>query len=374
MRRPAPLQPQQTSPKHPALDYRPPGYFLAIKWGALVVALLAVACALYVGIWFYTAGQLRDGVVAWAEARRAEGVTVGYTRLDIGGFPFALRMRVEAPSLSSPQGKWEAAALTARMRPWSPNRVTVRAPGEHRFTWLDGGGSRTFLGQVQTAAARLQLDGGRVRAADLTIRDFKLSGPGDDANWAVGRATIAATYSPVPGADPDTPTFDLRLRLANLRVPDKIGLPLGPAVEALEINAGLMGSLAGGPIANALTQWRDAGGTIEIRRLNVTHGPLVLNADGTLALDGALQPVGAFTARIEGFFETVDGLKNRGLIRSRDAVTAKMVLGVLARRMKNGRTALTLPISVQDRRLFAGPIPLIDIPEITWKPRVRTGN
>jgi len=88
-----------------------------------------------------------------------------------------------------------------------------------------------------------------------------------------------------------------------------------------------------------------------------------------LALDADLQPIGAFTTRIEGFFETVNALHEKGLIRSQDAVTAKMVLGVLSKRNDAGRISLTVPLTVQERRLYVGPVPLAVIPPVRWQGR-----
>ncbi len=64
----------------------------------------------------------------------------------------------------------------------------------------------------------------------------------------------------------------------------------------------------------------------------------------------------------------MDALRKRGLVRSRDAVTAKLVLGALARTPEGGGPpTLNLAITVQDRTLFAGPVPLARFPAIPWK-------
>jgi len=119
--------------------------------------------------------------------------------------------------------------------------------------------------------------------------------------------------------------------------------------------------------AQALTQWRDAGGTLEANRIQVGYGPLFLQGNGTLALDGDLQLVGAFSARIQGFFQTVDGLRRGGVIRRPDASMAKVVLGMLSKQPKNGGPAtISLPLTLQERALFAGPVRLIKMPEIHW--------
>ena len=55
-------------------------------------------------------------------------------------------------------------------------------------------------------------------------------------------------------------------------------------------------------------------------------------------------------------------------MRRRDAVTAKLVLGALARTPEGGGPpTLNLAITVQDRTLFAGPVALARLPAIDWK-------
>ncbi|MEE1562148.1 MAG: DUF2125 domain-containing protein, partial [Alphaproteobacteria bacterium] len=62
-----------------------------------------------------------------------------------------------------------------------------------------------------------------------------------------------------------------------------------------------------------------------------------------------------------------DALRKQGLIRSVDAITAKVVLGALARRPKDGGPAsLNLAITLQNRTVFAGPVSLLKLPAIDW--------
>jgi hypothetical protein len=97
------------------------------------------------------------------------------------------------------------------------------------------------------------------------------------------------------------------------------------------------------------------------------HGPLKINTNGTLALDGKLQPIGALTANLEGFFETIDALKRLGVVKARNAITAKVVLGVLSRAPSGGGPAiLNLALTAQNRYLYLGPVRLLELPEIKW--------
>ena len=135
----------------------------------------------------------------------------------------------------------------------------------------------------------------------------------------------------------------------------------------LSFKARLIGTIKNGPLEQSLEDWRDGGGTIELEKLRVQHGPLKINTNGTLALDGGLQPIGALTAQLVGFFETIDALKRLGVVKARDAVTAKMVLGVLSRMPEGGGPAiLNLALTAQNRYLYLGPVRLLELPEIKW--------
>ncbi len=371
MRRPDRTDPPPPRPRHPSLDYRPPTYLRVLRWATLAVGLTAGLGALYVAFWFFMADQVRDGITAWAEVRRVEGMAVGFERLDIGGFPYTLRVEIDSPRIAAPHAavpwSWRTDGLVARMPPWNLNRVTLRTPGTHTLTRGVGNATLTVRARAQTAQADLIFSGGRLVAADADLRDLDLTAPDTGRTVTVRQAVIAADLPATRDDAPEAPALRLDTRIDGLRLPDRANLPLGSEVDSLTLTAEVTGTVAmtTSPV-ETLSLWRDDGGTVEVRRLALVYGPLDLQADGTMALDADLQPVGAFSARAEGFFETVDALRKRGLIRSSDAATAKLVLGVLARKADNGRAQISLPLSVQDRRLFAGPVPLAVLPRIDW--------
>lgn len=371
MRRPSKFRIHEVFEHHPVFDYRPPAYLTAGKWAIAAVAVTTLLAALYVGLWYYAAGQLRDAALVWIEARRQEGASVRFERLDIGGFPLHLRLAVAKPAIAYPKAAtpwgWEADALTGTLRPWNFSRIALDAPGGHALTWTADGIRHAVRGTIRTLAATLSLTGGRVTAVRAELAGADLKGDAPGLGLAIGRGTVGASWQPAAGATERTPIAELHLALQDIGLPATWALPLGPAVAAADLDASLLGKLGAAPLQEALAQWRDDGGTVEVRRLGLTYGPLSLTADGTLALDADMQPIGAFTTRAEGFFEAIDALRTQGVIRSRDAVTAKLVLGALAKRGEGGRASLTVPLTIQDRRLFAGPVPLIDLPPISWE-------
>lgn len=373
MRQPTPSRPRKAADRHPAFDYRPPRRLRVAKWALGTVVSGIVITASYVGWWYYAAALVRDSLLNWVETQRRDGAVATFERLEIDGFPFHLRLVLDKPAFSLPTADapwgWEAGKVAAEMRPWNLQRVTVRAPGRHALMWTVNGTRRTAEGQAGSLDAQVRLDGGQPVATHVEVEAADFAGDGPSDRLTLGRGTLDLALSSVAVATDRTPVADIRLAARDLGVPAVWGLPLGADIAVLELAAAVLGGIPPGPLVDALAGWRDDGGTVEVRHLGLTYGPLALAGDGTLALDADLQPIGAFTTRVEGFFETVDALREKGIIRSQDAVTAKMVLGVLSKRNDAGRASLTVPLTVQDRRLYVGPVPLAVIPPVRWQGR-----
>lgn len=344
----------------------------ALKPGLTGLAVLAALSIAYVVFWLFMAGELRDGVARWSGERRAEGYTVLFSRLRISGFPLLLRLDLEQPGLGAPDGgipwTWEGERAVAEMRPWSPGRVDIGLSGAHTLGLVVAGRPVTYTGTAGGLTGVLALAGAWPSSAEIHIRDLDLSTADGAERVVVKRADLTARRTVGKTSDDRGAALDVRLRAEDVRVPERLSLPLGSHLARLTVAAGLLGSIPAGPWPQSLGTWRDAGGTVEVERLAIAYGPLSAQATGTVALDGNMQPIGAFTGKVQGFLETVDALSKRGLVRGRDAVTAKMFLGAFARTPEGGGPpTVNLAITVQDRTLFAGPVPLARLPAIDWR-------
>ena len=95
---------------------------------------------------------------------------------------------------------------------------------------------------------------------------------------------------------------------------------------------------------------------------------LDVSGNGTLALDRELQPTGAMTLSVRGFETVIDTLVARGVIRPGPAATARTILGLMAKTPEEGGApVLTAPLTVQNRKLFVGPVRLAELPAIVWE-------
>lgn len=327
-------------------------------------AAAGLAALLYTGAWIYLATAARDAALAWVEARRTEGYAVRFDAMEEAGYPLSVRLDIVNPGIGRPDSTapwgWQGETLEIALTPWDWGSVSVKTKGKQTLAWtLPGTGLVSYNGNAGQVSAAIDSGGGGL---DMVISDLSLTGDRPDmGSLAIGAGKVLAARQGAGGGR-------LEMRLSDLRLPRFLSSPLGDRVRELLVEARLLGDLGAGPLRDSLEAWRDGGGTIEVQRLAVRYGPMAVRADGTLALDGALQPIGAFTARIEGFFAAIDALQKTGMVKARDAVTAKMILGVMSRRPENGGPAtLNLALTLQDRRLFAGPVRLMEFEEVDWQ-------
>lgn len=363
----------------PARPGLPTSYYVArySLFGVVGVAFGAVAYSVF---WFYAATEFREGVANWFADRQAEGFSARYQRLEISGFPTSLRVLLNEPAFGrrrsadapDPQDwQWQGERLIAETRPWNIRRLSVLVQGPQQLSFFHGLRPVILKGQLGRLNADLTFHGdGLPRVIQLDVENLDIASPDRRLRIAAVRANLAARRLFPDSPTEKTPTFTIKVTAGDIQIPRLWRLPLGYKIARLSVNASILGEVPPAEITTALSKWRDAGGILEVANLDGQYGPLRARASGTVALDAALQPVAALTARLQGFFPTVDALRAANLIRSRDAVMAKVVLGALSRRPRGGGpAAISLPLSIQKQTLYAGPVPLMKIPPIDWDRR-----
>ena len=341
--------------------------------GMAVLALLAVLAAAYTIYWYVAAGELRSAAERWREERRALGETVTWQDFAVGGFPFWLRATVTAPQWARQDAapwSWEAARVAARVRPWRFGRVELDLAGDHRFAWTDGARRLAYRGTAESLAALLEIEAGRPTAATFDLRGLRLDGGGELGVLRLDEATGSLRRPAVPPADHLVAGWTVAFDGSGIALPAPPvlpALPLGQQVTRVVLDASILGAIPPGPLDAGLARWRDDGGTVEVRHIRLDWGPLSIQGDGTLALDAALQPLGAFSARAQGFFEAIYILRKQGQVDSQAANTARLVLGVMSRPSPGGGApTIALPVSIQNRTVFAGPVAVARLNPIVW--------
>lgn len=352
---------------HPAVDYvRPPGLRLirALTFGGV---LLAVFFGGYAALWFGMARSFHTSALEWAANERAAGRGVDHGETVVGGFPFQLRLTVPSPVYVNGQYAISAQRAVLSAKLWSPGHIRAVLTGPFQVTIPEGKAARTFSGTARRLEGAFAFSDDRPTLLAADIRGLSFADAARRASFGLENG-----FFRFQKADEDDTAYTVHLRLGGLSLSGLDGLtplfPLGARVAAVHFNSALKGQLpTGKPVLDALGGWRDAGGTLDVSRLQISYGPFEVRSTGTVSLDGNLQPIGAFTAQAEGFFAFIDALWRRGTVRGRDAVTAKAVLGAMIKKPKAGmRPSINLAITVQNRVLYGGPVPLWRFPVVDW--------
>ena len=337
--------------------------------GPIVLVLLVVAG--YPAYWFYAKGIAEDAFARWVEARRAEGYEVAHGPAEVGGFPMLIRLRVPDPAIAAPdrRWRWRGAAARLEMQPWDFHRYRLEFTGTHTFQVRTDAGPRSYMAEALEAFAIARFHGnGRLADLGLSITELSVDRVGAreskgsealtlrQARLDVGRAETSPAGHTEKSLDLSLIAEDVHLAAAKL--------PLGGVVPKVRLVAEVMGALSDVSPA-ALQAWRKAGGTIEVPWLNIAWGPLDLRAKGTVALDEELRPLGALTADIRGYGETLSALADAGVMRRDVASAGRITLDLLAQPSKDdGRRVLTVPLTAQDGGFYVGPIRALTLPPV----------
>jgi hypothetical protein len=349
------------------------------RLAAVALSILVILAIAWSGYWLFLTSQLEAGVQQWIAERREQGYEIGYTAIRSGGFPRWAQIVLTKPAMAMPANAaplaWWANRLIVGVDPFQPRRLYIDGSGAHALSI--GSGADQVRTHVEAGHLRLAQEIGEAAPASvLTLRDLVLrplggdgSGPGPELREALTIARLDASG----GSD------RFVVNAAEIAFPGRPDLPLGSVVESLAAEATVQGKLALLPWPQALFRWRDEGGVIDVAALKAVHGPLALSGSGTVALDEAGQPVGAFAAQVMGLFQAIDALQARGYMGRGQALAAKLALGVLTGRTDRrgppdrlgppgGHGPLNLPLTLQDRVLSVGPVELVQIPEVIWLP------
>ena len=330
----------------------------------ILVGTVAAVIAAWSGAWFYLAGQLR-GEIEQRASQSTPAREWSYRDLQIGGYPFRMRADLSGPHIvwrgAKREFDWQSERIRAVSHPWQPRHILFDLTGPHLFKAKLRGHWRQLTLDSDEAMASLETNRkDRPERLSLDIKQIRLRYNGAPV---LRGARLQLHSRPAPNT---ADGVDLALRGVALEMPMGIlpasfdGAPR--TAKVVDLQTTLTGLPEGEWTPDGLARWRDGGGTLEINKLHIQWGDMDISAKGSLALDDRMRPIGALTAHIRGHEQLLDIAATAGTMDKNSLAAARAVLNLLA---AAGGGVLSVPVRLQDGKLFLGPAPIARLAAIT---------
>ena len=342
------------------------------RWPIPVLLAGVVLVGSYVGLWLWAERQLDQGFTRWAAVSRTQGWNVASAAPKRGTSPWAATLLI--PNLSIAGGEadipggleWHCDRVVIELSLVHPRVVVIRALGAQRLR-VSGLPEVPYHASDFHAQLPVQL-GEPPRQLDIESARLSVELP-DAAAGPLSISRLAVHAQWVTDADRHEPPLTVAVRAVDLVLPERVKWPLGSHVALVSGDAALNGEMrreADTPAQRAAA-WRDSGGQLKAQRFMVTWGALNVSGNASIGLDRSLQPAGSGTAQVVDPGDALNALVAHGAISRRAAFAINAVLALMQHVPDSGGSPVVeLPVSIEDRTVSVGNIPLAKLPALVW--------
>lgn len=323
-----------------------------------IVGFLIVSSMGWYGFMRYSLKKIEKEIARLENNLKQQDFEITHNPIQFTHTLFALKATIPDLHLKTPEEavSWESSAIHVTIHPWTPKRIALEIPhlsratlGKTSFFPLKEGllndteGTLTLTSKGEPQALALKVDRIQALAQDkvqpLSLHQVSLSLD----NLSTPLTASIDAFAHIKGLEAllgKAPTSEL------------------PTVSLKADLSGFQGTIPG---PHSLAEWRDGGGVLEVRSLNFTWNPLEITADGTLTVDKDLYPLGSFSSHIKGYEEGLKQLVKAGFIKEQSATMAGFFLNMLSQSNGKGDKTIKVPLTLQDRHLSLGVIPLMQL-------------
>ncbi len=322
-----------------------------------VLGLLAFALVGGATIWWLFVASFGDRQIDDFIARAAEdGTVISYEQRGRSGFPFRVRWRLSGVTAEHrrPEGALTGMipALRIESKAWRPQALAFQTEAAADWRWRDasdGGNERVY--HVQ------KVDGDIAPSEDqpgwhLTTHLQQIDWDSASNPQAKGSAREVHAEIMLP-LDRRTADFDIRIA--------DVGLPAPTVFGDMVEQASLAGSLSPLPKAATpagLAAWRDAGGELTLKRSKIVYGALQGSAEGILALDDEMRPVGKLALQLLDPDAILTIASREGWVKPDQLGYAQIGLGLFSRPNAQGRHEMNTTLELRNGGVWLGPVRL----------------
>lgn len=334
----------------------------------LVSAVISLSLG-YSLFWYYMAGELEDRIEAWVGVQKSRGLSIQYNDMEINGFPYRMEFSFN---------KFKAVKTNrggVRVHFTSPHITYIAFPWKinHGVIIGDGGGLRlgsrrhpelTLNFIKSRASVMIDTASGQFQRTSLVFNDVSWTMEQNDGSEELSRAGQVKLHimRPIFSADVDDMELPVQMKLY-LEAEDVTAYEtFGRKMEQVKIDLQLHGEELPIYSKDGLASWRDIGGTLAVKNLEVVSGGMAIELSGDVTLDQDLKPLGAFSVKLRAIDQFSGIFSSHPTFQKAPGNLILQELDRMSRAGKNGgKEALDLSISLQGGLLYFGSIPVYEL-------------
>ncbi len=316
-------------------------------YAAWIGAGLVVAA--YFALWRYAAGEIEMAVRQWVDDQRQAGLIVEHGPVTREGFPFFLRIRIDAPKIAAPGTyAWTAERLNLDALPYDLNRIIFSPSGAQTIAAPD-------IGEWRLSAEDM-----RASIAQDRARGWAFSMNVDNARASNASGVAARLSRLVFDFAPDTEDLNA-LTLSLVSEGFAVDQAGGETIDIQKLETALAITetamlLVGDPAA-----WSGAGGVVKLYGLNAEANGAEISVHGEVGLDILSRPDGRLNARIAKPVGLAPLISMSGALAPDEADAAAAGLALAA--MAQGG-AIDAPIEMRDGAASVAGVKIADLPAV----------
>lgn len=347
------------------------------NWPKSVLNSLAILIGLtliYSALWFVIGLQMKNSISNWVTEQSAQGWKAEYKKIDMAGFPWQWRFKVKKPILSRASGEiqfyWAGPYIQLEIRPWDIKNIKFQTDGEHKLTYTEPKIISPITLDMEVGQGELKLNkNGKLTHFSFAMENTFAKNTSAE-HYRVKRLDWRLSLNK-PVASKEKPhqvsTFDLKAELLGLTLPNSFKSGLGPTINRITLSANFRGNARGNTLKQAFSSWASSGGSFDLENFEIHWSKIFAKANGTFALDSALQPIAVLSGTITGYNLALKSMVDAGLIKPNLAMVARFALRGMSNFFGSRKgDKITLSLAIQDGYLHLGPVKLIKLPKIIW--------
>ena len=330
-----------------------------------LLAFILLLIAGYSLFWFQLAKKVEQTALDWVinSESRLNGIKLYVNDFNLSGFPYKIVIKVSSLTASIPSGQFLADPISISVpevavvfQPWKPNHAIIIADYfDLAFNFLnerkinigfDKVKSSIILNPVTNHLNNLSLVAEGISwhyGAEIKINE---SSAAEDVEFHLRRSISTQNDYNLPV---NSAVF---FKASNLKINELSSTVFGADANEFRIDALLHANEHPEYNISGLSKWRDDGGTLSIKNFEYVTENLGLSLTGNLTLDEKLKPLGALNANIingDSFFNNL----------SKDLFNLQPTEPTP--RVQTTNQGVPLSISMQNGRLYLGPLMLMEL-------------